>query len=324
MMTPAMPAYTMHQEDYVIDGLQTPESLFSFNMTADGAWTACFGHRDRYAIDSRSRTARKIADSSESVVMKMLTKDSVQVVFPWESKPVVYINGIKTGSLLHTIKSIRGSDGCPFTGRFVGGNDTGVYYLSATNLVYCTWASLSKSKFSACSILQKDVIDFDLTSNSNACITTRNTLTKNGVDMSDIKSKACHRDLTTIGIVGSHVVCVATMTDDESVILAYDMKGVFESSAIIQVMKGKNDGNVGICYIRPAGVTHDHAVFIAVERRRYVHLLDIDLDGKLSVRSRVEILSSDQYPIYSVTAYNDAGQFIVGGYKWIKKISVNM
>ena len=78
----------------------------------------------------------------EANVMRILTRDSVQVIFHWQSKPVVYINGIKTGSLQHTIKSTKCFDGYTFTDRFTMGNDTGIYYLSDTNLVYCTWASL--------------------------------------------------------------------------------------------------------------------------------------------------------------------------------------
>ena len=403
-----MPDYTLHAEDYVIDGLQESCWLSSFNKSTNDAWIACLSYElDRcigiglvfdlghvldfgllnspfislglvlglfitldpiiglisdhvirlffairfilgllisivvvldllvklgfafgfnssrfnhnYTVNTRSCTAEKTPDGYGKMIMKTLTRDSVQVVFPWLSKPVVYVNGNKKGSLQHTIKSTTCSGGCAFTDRFIMGNDTGIYYLSGTNLVYCTWASLSMLDFNTCSIFQKDIIDFDLTSNSYVCITTRNTLTKDCVDMSDIKSNACYRHLTTIGIVGSHAVCVATMTEDESVILAYDMNGVFESSMTIQVTNSKD----GICYIRPAGVTLGYAAFIAVERHRYVHLVAIDSFGKLSVRSRVEMPS--KYPsITCVTAYADEGQFIVGGNRWIKKISVKM
>ena len=141
--------------------------------------------------------------------------------------------------------------------------------------------------------------------------------------MSDIKSKACHRHLTTIGIVGRHAVCSATVTDDTAVIQVYDMNGVFESSVMIKVTKSKKQGNDGICWIKSAGVTHGHAAFIAVERHRFVHLVDIDSHGKLSVTSRVEMPKST-YPIWCVSEYDIEGQFIVGGYQWIKKISVKM
>ena len=125
--------------------------------------------------------------------------------------------------------------------------------------------------------------------------------------------------MTTIGIAGSHTVCTATVTDHKAVILAYDMNGVFESIAKIQLTESKD----GICFIRPAGVTLGYAAFIAVERRRCIHLVVIDSHGKLSVRSCVEMPSSS-YGIMSVTAYDDAGQFIVGAYNWITKISVKM
>ena len=330
-LTPSMPDYVLHAEDYVIDGLPVSGYLISFNKSANDVWMACFDHgnslwlsrrEENYMVNSQSCTAEKMPGSTERQIMKTLTRDSVQVVFPWESKPVVYVNGIKTGSLQHTIKSTKCSYGYAFTSRFIMGNDTGIYYLSDTNLVYCTWASLSMLDFNACSILQKDIIDFDLTSNSYVCITTRNTLTKDGVDVSDIKSKACYRDLTTIGIVGSHAICAATVTDDASVILAYDMNGVFESSVTIQLKKDYIQAKDGICYIKSAGVAHGHAAFLVFERRQYVHLVVIDSRGKLSVRSRVEMPSN---PIITcVAAYDDAGQFIVGSCQWIKKISVKM
>ena len=106
--------------------------------------------------------------------------------------------------------------------------------------------------------------------------------------------------------------------DNISVILAYDMKGKLESFTKIQV-----DSNDGICFIRPAGVTHGHAACIAVERRRYIHLAVIDTQGKIAVRSRIDAISN-QYPIFSVSPYGCAGQFIVGGYQCVKKISVMM
>ena len=326
-MTTRMPAthdYDMHDEDYKIDGLMKPGVVYSFNKSTTDTWIACTGNHGRYMIDSSACTAKQMTNSAENLVMKILTRDSVQVLFPFDKTPAVYVNGIKTGSLKHAIKSIGCSDGYRFKSRFIGSSDTGIYYLSGTNLVYYTWASLSMLDFKACSILQQDVIDFDLTSNSYVCITTRNTFTKDGVDMSDIKSKACHRHLTTIGIVGSHAVCSATVTDNSAVIQAYGMNGVFESSVMIQVAKGPNKGgNEGICWIMPAGVTHGHAAFIAVERYRYVHLVAIDSHGKLSVTSRVEVTKSP-YPIMCVSAYDIEGQFIVGGNKWIKKISVKM
>ena len=325
-MTPARTtlAYVMHHEDYVVDGLPTDDYLYSFSKSSNGAWLACY-KSDSYAIDSRACSARKMADSAERCAMKMVTRDSVQIVFQMNSKPLVYVNDIKTGSLQHKIKSTKCSDGYGITSRFITSNDTGVYYLSDTNLVCCTWASLSMSKFDACSILQADVIDFDLTSDSYVCITTRNTLAIDGDDMSDIKSKASYRHLTTVGIIGSHAVCSATLTDDSAVILAYDMNGVFESSVMIQVTKSYyNKGNDGICWIMPADVTHGHAAFIAVERHNYVHLVVIDSHGKLSVTSRVEVTKSQHPRIYCVSAHDVEGRFIVGGRQWIKKISVKM
>ena len=249
-----------------------------------------------------------MADGAERFVVKMLTKDSVQIVFSWNKTPAVYVNDIKTGSLQHTVKSTKCSDSYRISSRFITSNDTGVYYLSHTSLVCYTWASLSMSKFDACSILQTDVIDFDLNDDSCVCITTRNTLTKDGVDMSDIKSLPCHRHLTTVGIVGSHAVCSAIVTDDTAVILAYDMNGVFESSVMIQVTKSSNkQGNDGICWIMPAGVTHGHTAFIAVERRRYVHLVVIDSQGKLSVTSRVEVTLTKNSEITCVSTYDIEG-----------------
>ena len=258
----------------------------------------------------------------------MLTRDSVQVVFPFNATPAVYIRGIKRGSLQHYTKSISCSDERPFTSRFVMSDDTGVYYLSTTNcLVYYTWASLSMSKFDSGSILQRGVIDFDLMSDSCDCITERNKLTKDGADIAIIKLVPYRRRLTTVGIVGSHAVCSATMTDDTAVILAYDMNGVFESSVTIQVTNGRKQANDGICWIMPADVTHGHAAFIAVERRRYVHLVAIDSHGRLSVISRVDMTSSEhplRTGITCISAYDIAGQFTVGGYMWIKKISVKI
>ena len=123
------------------------------------------------------------------------------------------MNGVKIAGLLqHTIKSTRCSNNNIFTDRFIGDNDTGIYYLSGTNLIHYTWASLSNSILSEDSILQKDVIDFDLTSNSYISITTRNTLTKDGIDISDIKSQICYKHLTTVAVVGSHSVCAATVS----------------------------------------------------------------------------------------------------------------
>ena len=324
-MTPVTttPVYAMHADDYIIDGLPTNESLYSFNKLTPFAWLACASSSTRFAIDSRARSGYRMADGVQSDVMKMLTRDSVQVVFAYGSTPTVYVNGIKTGYLEHTIKTTMCSDRKYFTSRFIMSSETGFFYLSATNLVYYTWAGISKPKFDACSILQKDVIDFDLTSDSYVCITTRNTLTKDGDDISDIKSLPCHRHLTTIGIVGNHAVCSATVTDDTAVILAYDMNGVFESSVMIQVTKGQKLGNDGICWIKSAGVTHGHAAFIAVERHRYVHLVVIDSHGKLSVTSRVEMTKSHD-TIMCVAAYDVEGRFIVSGSGWIKKISVKM
>ena len=237
--TTTTPAYAMHAEDYVVDGLPADGWLDSFNKSTPGSWIACAGNYTRYAIDSREDSAYKMADGAESYVMKMLTKDSVQVVFQRNATAAVYLSGIEAGSLQHDIKSITCSDGYTFSSRFITSNDTGVYYLSDTNLVCYTWASLSMLDFNACSILQTDVIDFDLSSDSYVCITTRNTLTKDGVDMSDTKSLPCHRHLTTVGIVGSHTVCSATVTDDSVVIQAYDMNGVFESSRSEERRVGK-------------------------------------------------------------------------------------
>ena len=41
---------------------------------------------------------------------------------------------------------------------------------------------------------------------------------------------------------------------------------------------------------------------MTIERFLHIHLVVIDLNGKLAARSHIEV-TSNQYPIYSVTAY---------------------
>ena len=95
---------------------------------------------------------------------------------------------------------------------------TGIYYLSEENLIHSTWASLWISDMHACSILQKDIIDFDLTSNSYIGITTRNTQTKDGVNISYIKSRIFYRRLTVIGTISSQLTCTAIWHSNASIL----------------------------------------------------------------------------------------------------------
>ena len=124
---------------------------------------------------------------------------------------------------------------------------TGIYYLSGSVLKHSTTAILSISDIHVCSLLQKVVIDFDLTSNSYISIMTRDTLTRDGIDISDIKSHICYRCLTATGTIGSRSICGATVDDGIAAILAYETNAVFEDCVKLKVMNSNDGGNDSIC-----------------------------------------------------------------------------
>ena len=322
---PLMPDFGIYVVEYDVPGLPK-KTLYCFSSLGPGAWLACINAHGRYHIASHAPSAIRLPDSGDHSI-KVLTRDSVQVDFPWGSNPVVYVKGVKIGSLPLVAIAAKSTCGRPFTSRFVSSNDTGIYYLSGTNLVYYTWASLTALEFNAGTVLQTDALDFDLTTDSYVCITNRNTLTKDNEDVADIKSNPSHERLTTVAIVGSQAICSGTVKGnaDRAVVLAYQLTGTFQDSVTVQVMRNcASYCNDGICWIRPAGARHGHAAFIAVERYRYVHLVAVDSHGKLSVRSRVDVGGGEFRRIMCVSQFDAVGEFIVGGWKWIKKISVNM
>ena len=83
ILKPRMPNYTISHEDYKIDSLRVPSWLYSFNMVSHDNWIYA-----RYKINSHSCTAEQMP-KSKSYVMKILTRDNVQLVFPRRSNPMV-------------------------------------------------------------------------------------------------------------------------------------------------------------------------------------------------------------------------------------------
>ena len=200
------------------------------------------------------------------------------------------------------------------------------------NLATLKWSDLRYRNYTAMQVIDNNVLDLSMSKDGVGLLFIHDKLklpSGMSFDLKEVNDKA---EWTNLDRVAKHWIATGNV-NDTAIFASVGLRGYLKSSLNIRLTSNSYETKKPphIYCIRTAFERRGKAVILAIERDGICHLIGMTSRGKLSIIERLSNITDGQnYPhpnykvILSEVQSGREGEFILGGYCWIKKLTLKL
>ena len=315
----------------VLNNMPARYSILSMTHSSDSRYVMAVCDQDAmataiYAVDIDTRAVDTIA---KGAAVNIVTRGGVVVTFATNTA-AVRLNRAITGNIDIECRN-RVASGWPIHDRWCQQLFDDIYVIDSSDSLYrISWHDVIAGRYDSKCLIDDSVEDFYMHEHGNAILKTTGIIAlKDGrsVNMQDVDDIA--KWSAVIRSADRWIAC-GDRTDSRSTIASIDDAGVVIST--VTLCTTDVDGEAFIKYLKTAIVRGRQAVILAIDISARCHLISMTASGRLHMlESMPSIYKPDVvYPddtwkaTTSMSETDVEGQYIVAGYMWIKKLTVEL